>query len=221
MSWINGLRNITSLRREMLISGNHPNVNDINIIMKLYSQRNSKFVRWVIPCLMIQVFIILSLHASNEGTATVTLDNGSVTFQVPADFSPVSEEALAEKRKTQKELPEYILTNPAQDRFLAYGFKDRNLPAFRLKMAKNHMAKQLTANASEVNWVHNKMIELAGQQWGYLEFESVENEQAFHTVMLFTGYRGRILLLNYRSTQEAYPEYKNIIVESIESIRLQ
>lgn len=81
------------------------------------------------------------------------------------------------------------------------------------------LARMLTAVDPKVEWKDQQIIELAGRKWGYLEM--IYSRTTIHSIMVFTGYKGRMLLFNFNSTQDEFPKWGKALRESLQSISMR
>lgn len=81
------------------------------------------------------------------------------------------------------------------------------------------LARMLTAVDPKVEWKDQQIIELAGRKWGCLEM--IYSRTTIHSIMIFTGYKGQMLLFNFNSTQDEFPKWEKALRESLQWISIR
>lgn len=163
----------------------------------------------------IALAFIFALSASAEA---ITLDEGRITFDAPDGFKPLPREIIAIKYPSSK-APKHVVGNESAATTIEYDIKQNSLPPEKLEKAKAMVVKTFTMLSPGIEWKEDKIIELAGRKWGYLEM--ISNKTNLHNIMLFTGYKGRMLLFKINSTQDEFPKYEKALQESLQSISIR
>lgn len=87
-----------------------------------------------------------------------------------------------------------------------------------MEEAKATFMQMLPRMIPGLEWKEHKVITLSGRKWVYLEMTSHAIDTDIYNIMLFTGYRGQMLIFNFNSTREEFPQYEKALRKSIQTI---
>ncbi|MEM8954228.1 MAG: hypothetical protein AAGD22_08765 [Verrucomicrobiota bacterium] len=166
--------------------------------------------------LLIAALLISSLSLSGE---TISLADGSITFEAPDDFKAVPQEIIDLKYPSSS-APKYVIGNESAATTIAYDLKPHDIPQDKIEEAKAEFVQMFPRVIPGLEWKEKKVITLSGRKWGYLEMTSHAIDTDIYNIMLFTGYKGQMLIFNFNSTKEEFPRYEKALRESLASISI-
>ena len=169
---------------------------------------------------IITTFTILLSLASLVCGDTISLDNGHITFEAPDGFKPVPEEIIRIKYPSSR-APTFVIGNKSAATTVAYDLKPHNITQDKIDEARAAFTKLFPRMIPGLKWRENKTIELSGRKWGYLEMTSTAIDTDIYNIMLFTGYKGQMLVFNFNSTKEEFRKYERALRKSIKTIRIK
>ncbi|MBL0381314.1 MAG: hypothetical protein JKP90_17095 [Desulfofustis sp. PB-SRB1] len=162
----------------------------------------------------------VTLFAISVSAEIVTLDEGKITFEAPDEFKPVPQEIIDVKYPSSR-APKYVIGNESASTTIAYDLKPHNIPQDKIEEAKAVFVQMFPRMIPGLEWKENKVVTLSGRKWGYLEMTSHAIDTDIYNIMLFTGYKGQMLIFNFNSTKEEFPKYEKVLRESLKSISIK
>ena len=163
---------------------------------------------------------ILWSFASIACGETFSLDKGSITFEAPEGFKPLTEKLIKTKYPSSR-APKFVVGNESAATTIAYDLKPHKIPKDKLEEARASFTKLFPRIVPGLKWVKNETKELSGTKWGYLEFTSTAVDTDVHNIMLFTGYKGQMLVFNFNSTKEQFKDNEAALRKSIQTIKIK
>ncbi|MEM9444946.1 MAG: hypothetical protein AAGA18_06290 [Verrucomicrobiota bacterium] len=151
---------------------------------------------------------------------TISLDGGSVAFDAPDEFTPVPQEIIDIKYPSSR-APKYVIGNKSAATTIAYDIKPHSIPQHKIEEARKSFRDLFPRIIPGLQWKENKVITLAGQKWGYMEMTSTAIDTNIYNIMLFTGYKGKMLVFNFNSIREEFPKYEKALRDSLNSIEIK
>ena len=164
--------------------------------------------------------IVLLVVVSSASAKTISLDNGNITFEVPDEFKPVPQKILDIKYPS-KRAPRYVIGNESAATTIAYDLKPNSMPQDKINEAREAFSQMFPRIIPGLEWKENKVIQLSGRKWGYLEMTSTAIDTDIYNIMLFTGYNGQMLIFNFNSTKEQFGKYEDALRKSLLSIKVK
>lgn len=162
----------------------------------------------------------LSFMAGAAVAKEISLDEGSVVFTVPDEFTPLSAEEIA-KKYPRANAPENVIgTADGRRTTVAYQLKAQPVQPAQLPMVQEVLTKALNQSIPGIAWKQNDLIDLAGQKWIMLEMTSEGADQDIHNMVLVTSHKGKMLMFNFNSTKKEFPKVEAKLKSSIRSIIL-
>lgn len=166
---------------------------------------------------LIALAFIFTLSVRAE---TVTLDEGRITFEAPEGFKPVPQEIIDLKYPSSR-APKYVIGNESASTTIAYDLKPHHIPQDKIEEAKALFAQMFPRMIPGLEWKENKVITLSGRKWGCLEMTSHAVDTDIYNIMLFTGYKGQMLIFNFNSTKKEFLKYEKALRKSLQSITIK
>lgn len=150
---------------------------------------------------------------------TIFLDNNQISFEAPDDFAPLTEDVKKLKYPSSR-APKYVIGNRTAATTIAYDLKPHHIPQDKIDEVRHAFAQMFPRMIPNLKWVENKTIELSGRKWGYMEMTSSAIDTDIYNLMIFTGYKGQMLMFNFNSTKEEFKKYEKVLRESIKTIQI-
>jgi hypothetical protein len=149
----------------------------------------------------------------------VEVPDTTVSFESPPGFTALTREEIQAKYPKASG-PGFVVGNKARTTSIAYDIKpiaigDKDLPDLMAAFGER-FEKAIPGLA----WKDRKLIEMDGQRWVYLEMTSTAVDTDIHNIMLITPHAGKLLMFNFNSTREEFPDVEALLRSSIESIAL-
>ncbi|MCG8550319.1 MAG: hypothetical protein MI799_07950 [Desulfobacterales bacterium] len=166
--------------------------------------------------LFIAVLFVTSLSEAQQ----ISINEGMVTFDAPNEFTPLSQQ-LIDRKYPSSRAPKYVIGNESGATTIAYDLKPHKIPPERLNEAKQAFTKMFSRMIPGIKWHENKIIDLTGRKWVYMEMTSHAIDTDIYNIMLFTGYKDQMLIFNFNSTKEEFPQYESDLRESLKSIQIK
>ena len=149
----------------------------------------------------------------------LTLDNGGVSFEAPDGFKPLSRTLVASKYP-RAQPPRYVIGNEAATTTIAYDIKPHDIPMDKIDEFREAFTKVLPRMIPGLEWKRNETVMLGGRKWALFEMTSFALDVDIYNIMLFTGYKGQMLLFNFNSTKNEFPTYEAALRQSMRSIQV-
>ncbi len=150
----------------------------------------------------------------------VSLDDGAISFEAPEGFQPLAKEVL-DIKYPQTGAPKYVIGNASASTTIAYDLKPNTIPQGKEDEVRQAFTQMFPKLIPGLEWKENKVITLAGRQWGYMEMTSSAVDTDIYNIMLFTGYKEQMLIFNFNSTKDDFSTYEQALRKSVESIQIR
>lgn len=166
------------------------------------------------------LLIIFLFTTSLISAKEVSIDGGRITFDAPDEFKPLPQKIIDIKYPSSR-APKYVIGNQSGATTIAYDLKQNVIPPEQLEEVRQAFTKMFPRLIPGLEWKENKIIELAGRKWGYMEMTSHAIDTDIYNIMIFTGYNDQMLLFNFNSTKEEFKEYESKLRASLKSIKIK
>lgn len=163
--------------------------------------------------------VCLAFMMMSASAEILTLDNGGVSFDVPDGFKPLSTELIATKFPRARP-PRYVVGNESAATTIAYDLKPHRIPMNKIDEFREAFTKVFPRMIPGLEWKKNEIVMLGGREWALFEMTSFALNVDIYNIMLFTGYKGQMLLFNFNSTKEEFPVYEAALRQSMRSIQV-
>ena len=168
---------------------------------------------------MILRTIAAMLIAFPVAAQPITIPETKVTFEPPTGFEAVPQEIIDLKWPTSR-APKNVVGNEAATTTVAYELKMSQLSTDQLPEAQRVFQSMFERMIPGLVWKRNELVQLSGQTWLWMEMTSSAIDTDIYNMLLLTGYDGRMLIFNFNSTIEDFPQYEVALRESIQTIQL-
>lgn len=163
------------------------------------------------------LFLSLSIYTCFSLAAEVKLPDSNISFTVPDEFQPFSQEII-EAKWPARNAPEWVIGSESTSTSIAYGLKSNDISNAPLGQLMEYMKKTMNRVGPGVQWLKTEVIEINGKYWVYLELTSNAINADIHNIMLITSYEKKMVMFNFNSTKEEFPIYEDSLRASIRSI---
>jgi hypothetical protein len=149
----------------------------------------------------------------------INITNTGISFIAPDEFKPLSQE-LIDIKWPQKRAPKWVIGNASGTTTIAYDLKANDISNIPLPDLVAYFKKTFTRVIPGIEWKKSEIIELSGKRWGYLEMTSNAIDSDIYNIMLFTSFGKKMLIFNFNSTKDDFPNYESSLRNSVKTINL-
>jgi hypothetical protein len=151
--------------------------------------------------------------------AEVSIPGSTVSFQAPEGFTELTKTEIQSKW-LRGSPPLYAIGNPRRTTTVAYDIKNHKIPESELEEALNAFEKMFNRVIPGISWKKKEVVVIKGKRWMHLEMTSFAMDTDVYNIILCTPYEGKLLIFNFNSTKEDFPQLQAELRKSIESITL-
>jgi hypothetical protein len=161
-------------------------------------------------------FVSLSAGAS---PATITIPGSGVSFEAPAEFTPLSKEEIALKwiRTTA---PAFAVGNARRTTTIAYDIRNHFVPDDELEIGLKVFERLFDKLVPGIVWKKKEIAIIQGRRWIYLEMTSNAIDTDIHNIILCSPYDGRLVMFNFNSTPEDFPQVEAGLRRAINTLSI-
>ncbi len=163
--------------------------------------------------------VCLAFMMMSASAETLTLDNGGISFEAPDGFKALSKELIATKFPRGRP-PRYVVGNETAATTIAYDLKPHKIPMDKIDEFREAFTKLFPRMIPGLDWKKNETVTLGARKWALFEMTSFALDVDIYNIMLFTGYKGQMLLFNFNSTKKEFPIYEAALRKSMRSIQV-
>lgn len=160
---------------------------------------------------------ILTAYAQAD---IVEIEGTGVTFEAPDGFEPLSQEYI-DLKWPNKNAPRFVIGNERATTTIAYDVKPQDLTGTDLDELRATLEQSLGRLIPGIQWKENAVIEQGGANWVYLEMTSSAIDTDIYNIMMLGGIGQKMVIFNFNSTREDFPQYEKALRESLKSVRLR
>jgi len=165
--------------------------------------------------------VLLTLTATVDAkNANLSINDGGVTFNVPAGFKPMPTN-LIKVKYPRGNPPRHVMTNDSTETTIAFDTRPKKLPQEQVEASLKAFAEAFKKTVPGFKLKQKKVVNLGGQKWALIEFISNTIDSKVHNVLLTTGYKDKMLIINFNSTLLEFSKYEAGFHQSIKSIKLK
>lgn len=155
----------------------------------------------------------------------VSLEGGKISFEIPDNFTQLTQTEL-DLKYPSKQAPRYAVGNESRSVSIAYELKDSGIPPEKmidseLPNAQQFFTQTFNRMIPGIKWHENKIIELAGKKWIFLELTSNGLDTDIHNIMLISFYEKKLLMFNFNATKESFEKNKADLLKAKASIKIK
>ena len=140
-----------------------------------------------------------------------------ITFEPPAGFKALSQEMIARKWPSNM-APRFAVGTPTGKTTVAYDLKPHQVPQDKLGEVQQQFTQMFERMIPGIAWKKNEIIEHSGQKWLMMELTSNAVDTDIYNIMMMTGYEGKMLVFNFNSTKDDFPQHEAALRKSLSSI---
>jgi hypothetical protein len=149
------------------------------------------------------------------------MDFGNITFDVPDDFTPLTENEIALKFPNRNG-PIEAIGNAKRGVTVSYVITKTPLRPDQLPDLEAAMETNLPKIAPSLQWIKKDTEVINGTKWVYFEFiTQTPDGGLIHNIELFTSYRDFLTILNFNSTTKLFGVYEPGLRAAIQSIKIK
>ena len=150
----------------------------------------------------------------------VRIPETTVSFEQPAGFTELSQAEIDVKFPSKKG-PAFVIGNERRTTTVAYDVKPVALQDKDLLGSLDGLGEMMKRGIPGLVWKKRELIELDGQKWIYMEMTSTALDTDIYNIFLMTPYSGKMLVFNFNSTKEDFPNLEAALRASVASIRVR
>ncbi len=155
----------------------------------------------------------------SSASEVISIAGGKITFVPPNGFAPLPQ-AILDRKYPAKTAPKYVISNRSAQTTIAYDLKPVDIPQDKMEEARKALTEMMPKMVLNLRWRENKIIELSGVKWIYMEMISSALDTDIHNIMLVTGHNQQMLIINFNSTVTEFSAYEQELQKSIQSITI-
>lgn len=155
------------------------------------------------------------------GTAVagvVEIEGGDIAYRPPEGFVVLADEVTRLKFPIGDFEGTHVLGTEDGSVSVIAGVRPHSIPEGGLDEYRDKLSRGLLSVSGGMKVLKNETIEINGRKWGLLEIISKALDTDIHNIMVFTPYKGKVLIFNFNSTAEQYPRYGALMRASSRSI---
>jgi len=149
----------------------------------------------------------------------ININDTGITFTAPEEFTPLPQ-LMIDIKFPKKSPPRWVIGNESASTTIAFDVKPNDISGVSLPELSEYFKGALEQIIPGVEWKKLEIIELAGQEWIYLEMTSSAEDTDIHNMMVVTGIEKEMVLFNFNSTTQEFPKYEAKLRESLQTIKL-
>ena len=154
-------------------------------------------------------------------TGRVTLGDGRVTFIPPPNLKQLTKEQIAASKFGKGKPPDNLFANDSQTVTVGVVFDFIPLKPEELEdyIYSNH--RLLSMAIEDVQFLAEEVVTINGRQWVHFEVMSDVPDLDLHNHQYTTSFNGGALVFGFNSTNKDYPQYKDALLKSAQSIEIK
>lgn len=165
--------------------------------------------------------ILALLAAPVAGQSRASIAGGAVTLEVPEGLRELSGEELALKYPHPTHAPQHAFASGDMGVSIAVTFSPARVAPAQLLQLKATLEQAMPKLNPSIRWIRREVVEIDGRSWIHFEFTSQAVDTQIHNHAYMTSFRGRMLGVNFNSTEAQYPANETALLRSSRSIRLR
>lgn len=158
---------------------------------------------------------------TSQADGRVPLGDGRVSFIPPANLKPLTKDQIASSKFSKTQPPQHVFANDRQSVSVAITFLSMELAPEQLAEFKDSMERLLSRAISDVQWKAREIVVINGRKWVHLEVASEAPDEDLHNHQYTTSFDGRALVFGFNSTVKEYPQVKDALLRSAQTIQVK
>jgi hypothetical protein len=168
----------------------------------------------------ILVLLLLFLSTSAWSETPVSLYDGKLKFDAPAEFRPMAPELIAVKFPRGSG-PQHVYSDAKTTATsIAFTHSLGKLTDERLEEFREALVSMLSASKPGIIWIKKEIVVIQGRRWARLECTTPGADSVIHNEILVTPLDGRVLLVNLNTLNSLLPSAGSKLAAVKASLRL-
>jgi len=163
---------------------------------------------------------LLTAMVSPAFAERTILSSSGASFEPPKGFTELTQQEI-DLKYPRKNPPKFVVGNERRTTTIAYDVRDIPLADEELPKTLTSLEQQMQSALPGLEWIDRKLIKMEGQRWIFLEMTSKAVDTSIHNIMLMTPHDGKMLIINFNSTIEEFPQLEKSLRKSLKSIKLK
>lgn len=168
---------------------------------------------------VLSIALLIAMVSPAFAERTIISSSGA-SFEPPTGFTELTQQEI-DLKYPSKNPPKFVVGNERRTTTIAYAIIDEALMDQALPKTLTSLEQQMQSALPGLKWFNRKLIKMQGQRWIYLEMTSKAVDTSIHNIMLMTPHDGKMLIINFNSTIEEFPQLEKALRKSLKSITLQ
>ena len=158
---------------------------------------------------------------AGAGNGRITLADGRVSFSPPPNLKQLTKEQIAASKFSKGKPPDHVFANDPQSVTIGVVFDFIPLKPEELEdyVYANH--RLLSMAIEDVQFLAEEVVTINGRQWVHFEVMSEVPDLDLHNHQYTTSFNGGALVFGFNSTNKEYPQYKDALLKSAQSIEIK
>ena len=176
--------------------------------------RGASYNRGMIKTLLLAAVVALSVSAHAD---VFNVPELSLSVDAPEGFQRTSADIVALK---WKQPPAFVVGNERASTTIAADLKSDAIRPEQLGEAEKAFVDMFPKLMPGLKWVRHGLVTINGRQWVQMEMTSPAMDTGLHNIMLMTSMSGRLLVLNFNSTDRDFPTMEAALRKSVASVKV-
>ena len=162
-----------------------------------------------------------SVTAPETDKGRTSLGDGRVSFIPPPNLKQLTKEQIAASKFSKGKPPDYIFANDSQSVTVGIVLNFIPLKPEELEdyVYANH--RLLSMAIEDVQFLAEEVVTINGRKWVHFEVMSEVPDLDLHNHQYTTSFNGGALVFGFNSTVKEYPQYKDALLNSAQSIEIK
>ena len=157
----------------------------------------------------------------NSSNARTTFADGHISFTPPANLKQLTKEQIAASKFSKGKPPDGVFANDSQSVTIGVVLNFIPLKPDELQDYIYANRRLLTMAIEDVQFLAEEIVTINGRQWVHFEVMSEAPDLDLHNHQYTTSFNGGALVFGFNSTVKEYPQYKDALLKSAQSIEIK
>ncbi|HSE32415.1 MAG TPA: hypothetical protein VLA93_12665 [Pyrinomonadaceae bacterium] len=156
-----------------------------------------------------------------SGNGRMALGDGRVSFIPPPNLKQLTKEQIAASKFGKGKPPDYVFANDSQSVTIGVVLDFIPLKPEELEdyVYANH--RLLSMAIEDVQFLAEEVVTINGRKWVHFEVMSEVPDLDLHNHQYTTSFNGGALVFGFNSTVKEYPQYKDALLQSAQSMEIK